>query len=64
MGFSIDLKKIVYKNKSEIFETINNSFLKEYADVRNIKKLTTIKSRINATRLWKVYCLSLFFENN
>ena len=64
MGFSIDLKKIIYKNKSEIFETINNSFLKEYADVRNIKKLTTNKSRINATRLWKVYCLSLFFENN
>lgn len=63
MGFSIDLKNIVYQNMDEILETILNSSLNSFVDFKNIKKLLQIKSRVNAIRLWKLYILCLFLNN-
>ena len=63
MGFSIDIKSIVASNKYEIFETILNSSLNNLIDLRNIKKMNLVNSRINSTRLWKLYVLSLFLDN-
>ena len=63
MGFSIDIKSIVASNRYEIFETILNSSLNNLLDLRNIKKLNLVNSRINSTRLWKLYVLSLFLDN-
>ena len=63
MGFSIDIKSIVASNKYGIFETILNSSLNNLIDLRNIKKMNLVNSRINSTRLWKLYVLSLFLDN-
>ncbi len=63
MGFSIDILKLVEKNKSEIFETIQNSELNNLYDLKFIDKLSFIKTRINALRIWKLYCISLYLNN-
>ena len=43
MGFSIDLKNIVYQNMDEILETILNSSLNSFVDFKNIKTVYNIK---------------------
>lgn len=63
MGFSIDIKTVVLNNKIEIFENINNSSLNNFIDLKNIKKLNIINSRVNSIRLWKLYVLSLFLDD-
>jgi asparagine synthase (glutamine-hydrolysing) len=64
MGFSINIKEIISSNINEIYETIESSVLKNYLDIADVKKLGLINSRMNALRIWKIYSLSLFLENN
>ena len=64
MGFSINIKEIISSNINEIYETIESSALKNYLDIADVKKLGLINSRMNALRIWKIYSLSLFLENN
>ena len=64
MGFSIDIKNIVTTNQEEIIETILCSPLENFINLKNMKRLKFINSRMNALRLWKLYSISLFLENN
>ena len=63
MGFSIDIIKLIEKNKSEIYETILTSDLGKQYDLKFIKKLLFINTRFNALRIWKLYCISLYLHN-
>ena len=63
MGFSIDIKNIVTANREEIIETILCSPLENFIDLKNIKRLKFINSRMNELRLWKLYSLSMFLDN-
>ena len=64
MGFSIDIKNIVSVNQEEIIETILCSPLENFIDLKNVKRLKFLNSRMNALRLWKLYSISMFLENN
>ena len=64
MGFSIDIKNIVTTNQEEILETIFCSPIENFINLKNMKRLKLINSRMNALRLWKLYSISLFLENN
>ena len=63
MGFAIDIAKIVTKNKSEIFETIVSSELSNLYNLKFIRKISLVNTRINALRIWKLYCISLYLNN-
>ena len=64
MGFSIDIKNIVTTNQEEILDTILCSPIENFINLKNMKRLKLINSRMNALRLWKLYSISLFLENN
>ena len=64
MGFSIDIKNIVTTNQEEILETILCSPIENFINLKNMKRLKLINSRMNALRLWKLYSISLYLENN
>jgi asparagine synthase (glutamine-hydrolysing) len=58
MGFVFDVEAYIYKNYDKLFNEIpevENLGINK----KNIRKLRTIKSRLNANRLWKI----LFLEN-
>ena len=58
MGFVFDVEAYIYKNYDKLFNEIpevENLGINK----KNIRKLRTIKSRVNANRLWKI----LFLEN-
>ena len=56
-GFSFNLEGFVYKNISEIMNTINNGSIVSELNKNAISKILKIKSRINANRIWKLYIL-------
>ena len=56
-GFSFNLEGFVYKNISEIMNTINNGSIVSQLNKNAISKILKIKSRINANRIWKLYIL-------
>ena len=64
MGFSIEIKNIVIPNQEEILETILCSPIENFINLKNMKRLKLINSRMNALRLWKLYSISLYLENN
>ena len=64
MGFSIDITNLVAKNKSEIYETILESELSKLYDLKFINNLLFINTRFNALRVWKLYCISLYLNND
>ena len=63
MGFSIDIVNLVSNNKSEIYETILNSEINKLYNLKFIHKLSMINTRFNALRIWKLYCISLYLDN-
>ena len=58
MGFVFDVETYIYNNFEYLFDELSE--VENFGIKRqNIEKLRTIKSRVNANRLWKI----LFLEN-
>ena len=57
-GFIFDYKTWVFANLTEINETIFSSELHKFYNLDKLNKLTLIKSRTNALRIWRVFVLA------
>tara|TARA_B100000902_G_scaffold1845_1_gene2382 strand:+ start:19577 stop:21385 length:1809 start_codon:yes stop_codon:yes gene_type:complete len=61
-GFVFELEDWVFKNKKFIYEYIKEGILSEYLDLKKLKYLTIIKTRINSQRLWRLFFLTRYLE--
>lgn len=59
-GFTFNLEKFVYANKSYFFESILEVKKLLNLESKNINNLFKIQSRINANRVWKLYILNSY----
>ena len=62
MGFVFDIKEWVYSN-IDYLEEVFKQDLNNYLNLKNIWKLKIFKSRINATRIWKIYFLDRYLND-
>lgn len=63
-GFMFDVKRFVYENSDYFYDNIN-SFEKYLSlDLKSVKKLFQIKTRINSNRIWKIFVLLNYLDNN
>lgn len=61
-GFVFELEDWVFRNKKFIYEYIKGGPLSEYLDLKKLKYLTLIKTRINSQRLWKLFFLTRYLK--
>jgi len=63
MGFVFNLENWVFKNSKFIINEITNGEISKIINLKNVKKLTLFKTRINALRLWKLLFLEIYFKS-
>ena len=63
MGFVFDIKDWVYSNIDYLDEIFKKSDLNNYLNLKKLWKLKIFKSRINATRIWKIYFLDRYLND-
>jgi len=61
MGFVFNVEKFIYGNKKLIFSSLEES---DYINNKTLKKLYSIKTRINANRIWKLFVLEYYLNKN
>lgn len=63
MGFVFNLEDWIYENKDKIINSINDSLISNLIDISKIKFLFNFKTRVNSQRIWKIYFLSVYFDD-
>ena len=61
-GFVFNIEEWVFKNNNLIEERIEGGIVSEILDKNIIKKLTRVKSRMNANRIWKIFFLETYWS--
>ena len=63
-GFVFNVEDWVYENKHLVLEVIfeNNKF--DVFKIEKLEKLFKFQSRINGLRLWRIFLISLYINNN
>ena len=61
-GFVFNIEEWVFKNINLIEERIEDGIVAEILDKNIIKKLTRVKSRMNANRIWKIFFLETYWS--
>ena len=62
-GFVFNLESWIYSNLNFIFEFVGDSVYLDESQIKHLKNMSIIKTRINANRLWKVFFLEVFLRN-
>ena len=63
MGFVFNLEDWIYENKDKIINSINDSLISNLINISKIKFLFNFKTRVNSQRIWKIYFLSVYFDD-
>ena len=62
-GFAFNIENWVFSNLNILNEEINSGPVREFIPKNFSQKLSKIKSRINAHRIWKIYVLNNYLNN-
>ena len=62
-GFSFQLENWIYQNINVVNDVIKNGKVINQLDKKIINKLSLVKSRTNAERIWKLYFLERFLAS-
>ena len=61
-GFVFELEDWVFKNEKFIHNYIKSGPLSEYLDMKKLKYLSIIKTRINSQRIWRLFFLTRYLK--
>lgn len=63
-GFVFNVEDWVYENKHLVLEVISENNKFDVFKIEKLEKLFKFQSRINGLRLWKIFLISLYINNN